>query len=346
MSVLTARLEVATSYELGEAITVNCQMRNNSNIDVRVLRWNTPLEGLFSDCLRVTFGDNEVEYDGPFAKRVEPSPESYVLISAGKTVSVSFDLEQAYPIRESGRYSVQVRARIEDIVFLDLDAFEVRIMGVSGATVDVDVEWGGAVEFSVSGNPALRKPTEGEIWRERYDYKHPVSPTASSEVALDPIVEGGTPKLRQIVIDAHKRCFSLCEYSLAILSNDGRYSKWFGKFAVPNFAIVKKTFTAMRNRMTATRFTYVIESPHCRDDFHAVTFAHSSSIGICRLFWKDDPLAGPNSQWGIVLHEHSHATASTQDFAKNPNSCKQLAIIDPGRSIKNAASFQFFSEGV
>jgi peptidyl-Lys metalloendopeptidase len=49
-----------------------------------------------------------------------------------------------------------------------------------------------------------------------------------------------------------------------------------------------------------------------------------------------------------MVHEHSHASANTDDLAygqDGPDGCKQLAISNPAKAIKNADSHEYYAKG-
>jgi peptidyl-Lys metalloendopeptidase len=45
------------------------------------------------------------------------------------------------------------------------------------------------------------------------------------------------------------------------------------------------------------------------------------------------------------VHEHSHASALTEDTAYGEEDCMMLAVKKPGKAIRNADSHEFFAKG-
>ena len=83
--VLKGKLVASDVYDSAEPIKLRFDLTNSGAEDLYVLKWNTPLEGLNSDCLKVIRGENnKVAYDGPMIKRGSPGPEDYVLVPAGE----------------------------------------------------------------------------------------------------------------------------------------------------------------------------------------------------------------------------------------------------------------------
>lgn len=105
---LYARLETPQSLPMGEPVKVQFFLVNDSDEDLYVLNWFTPLEGLGGDIFRVRRDGETVPYQGPLAERAEPTPEAYTLIEAGETVWVEADLTRtrAYDFSVPGNYTI------------------------------------------------------------------------------------------------------------------------------------------------------------------------------------------------------------------------------------------------
>jgi hypothetical protein len=103
---LRARLEAPSSLDLGEPLTVRFFLANETENDLYILNWFTPLEGLGGDIFRVTRDGQRVSYQGPLASRGDPTPEAYTLIKAGGTASAEVDLSLAYDFSTPGNYTI------------------------------------------------------------------------------------------------------------------------------------------------------------------------------------------------------------------------------------------------
>ncbi len=106
---LRARLEIPQTLPLGEPVKVQFHLVNDSNEDLYVLNWFTPLEGLGGDIFLVRRDGRTVRYQGPLAERAEPSPEAYSLIAAGEAVWAEVDLTRAraYDFSVPGNYTIR-----------------------------------------------------------------------------------------------------------------------------------------------------------------------------------------------------------------------------------------------
>jgi hypothetical protein len=105
----TELLATQQQYKLGEPIeltfAVTCKTKS-----AKFCRYMTPLEGFSGNILEVkdAAGQN-VEYIGPSKKRGKPGPEDYITLTGGNSTKATFDLQNFYPIKASGQYSVKFR---------------------------------------------------------------------------------------------------------------------------------------------------------------------------------------------------------------------------------------------
>jgi hypothetical protein len=104
---LRARLEAPSSLPLGEPVKVRFFLANETESDLYILNWFTPLEGLGGDIFRVTRDGQRIRYQGPLASRGDPTPEAYTLIKARDAVSAEVDLSLAYDFSRAGSYTIE-----------------------------------------------------------------------------------------------------------------------------------------------------------------------------------------------------------------------------------------------
>ncbi|CAM4202871.1 hypothetical protein SHAQ108633_18860 [Shewanella aquimarina] len=75
-----------------------------------LLSWHTPFDAWFSEFLTLTDLSNQqkLDYQGALAKRGEPLDDDYLLLPAGKSLTVSLALAQAFEI-PPGRYRAALK---------------------------------------------------------------------------------------------------------------------------------------------------------------------------------------------------------------------------------------------
>ncbi|MDE3250368.1 MAG: hypothetical protein KGO82_17025, partial [Bacteroidota bacterium] len=115
MDTIATRVYSLQQYQGEEAPEVIFELTNQSDKTVYVLTWNTPLEGLLSDCLEVKKNNEPVPYDGLFFKRAEPSSDNFVAIQPGQSLHKKIDVGEAYDVSGEGR--VEVAFKKENLVY-------------------------------------------------------------------------------------------------------------------------------------------------------------------------------------------------------------------------------------
>lgn len=104
---LRARLEIPHTLPLGEPVKVQFHLVNDSNEDLYVLNWFTPLEGIGGEIFHVKRDGEIVPYQGILASRDDPGPESYTLLEPRGMASAEVDLAEAFDFSRPGIYTIE-----------------------------------------------------------------------------------------------------------------------------------------------------------------------------------------------------------------------------------------------
>jgi hypothetical protein len=117
MSSVPTTAKPALSCRLGAQApaSLRFELANGSGSALRVLKWNTPLEGWKGTVLRVTRNGEELQYQGPMLKRGDPQGDAYVEIPAGGKVDATVDLADVYDMSRPGTYKVEVDGDLIDV---------------------------------------------------------------------------------------------------------------------------------------------------------------------------------------------------------------------------------------
>jgi peptidyl-Lys metalloendopeptidase len=108
---------VAPSLRSGEPVEVRFQLTNRTEQPLFVLSWRTPLEGrLLGNDFKVTREGTEIPYQGPMAKRGNPSAESYQSLAPGASVDAKVELSLAYDMKQPGRYRIEYPGPLLDVI--------------------------------------------------------------------------------------------------------------------------------------------------------------------------------------------------------------------------------------
>jgi len=106
----------------GQPIELSFVLRNTGPAPIWVLRWQTPLEDLRGDVLRIVGPDGKtLAYQGPMVKRGDPTPDEYVRLESGAATERVVDAATAYPFTAPGTYSVSFTRGLADVVTRESD---------------------------------------------------------------------------------------------------------------------------------------------------------------------------------------------------------------------------------
>jgi peptidyl-Lys metalloendopeptidase len=351
MALFQASIFSESTYSSDQPVKTTFRLTNHSQETMRVLKWFTPLEGMWSDCLLVIRNGERVPYDGRLAKRGTPASEDYVTLGTGEFVEETVAIDEAYQVSDPGVYNVSVDTEIHAVAVAELNKF---------AAMTADTREAEAAMFK----RALRQPvpnaatnfvvndtggrltTEGERARKRQKaggsslemFK------VASGTALKPQFNGGDATKRTDAEKAHFEGYKLAQNALSALKNDNVYAEWFGTHSQSRFQAVHDHYSNIVNDMEQKIYTYDLTLKGCRPGVYAYTYKNSTTIWLCDQFWAS-PMTGTDSKAGTIVHEHSHASSGTDDLAYGQANCRQLAINDPDKAIRNADSHEYYAQG-
>jgi peptidyl-Lys metalloendopeptidase len=338
---IDGRQKSSTPFELTFEISNTCDE------DVHVLKRCTPLEGLMSDCFEITRDGVPVPYDGPLLKRTPASKKEYISLKAGESIEHSVDLSTCYQVSTPGKYEVRFRGTIHDVQAKSSYRKKKKIKSEDRSPMQLKVR---SKKFTVRVGGRGRA-TSGEVARS-IDESERLKPRKKSKkkkvsrrrsTAMDPVLVGGTTARKDATRTAHQAGFALAAESLSSLANDDRYKEWFGRHTATRFRKVKQVYTETRDGMKDVEFTYQLDpGTHCSSTTYAYTYHDSTTIWLCQVFW-DSSATGTDSKAETILHEHTHATAKTDDHEYGQDECRQLAINDPATAIDNADNFAYYT---
>ena len=114
---LDCPLSVAPSPVSGEPVRLRFSLANRSRQPLALLTWGTPFEGWWSPFVALHFGDQELPYQGPMAKRGEPGSDEVLRIPPGHSRRAEVDLAQAFDLSRPGTYRVAPNIHLHDHEF-------------------------------------------------------------------------------------------------------------------------------------------------------------------------------------------------------------------------------------
>src|SRR5215510_10232147 len=141
------------SFKTHQGVPLKVVLTNTGKEDMSVLVWNTPLDGLVTDCLDVKVKGKKVPYDGPIFKRRAPTAKDYITIKAGKSVEGEFMVSDGYNTSLPGTYNVKLKNPVPDVVPKSANLLTAM---KAGAHVRKPVAVRSATSFKVEKGPGKR----------------------------------------------------------------------------------------------------------------------------------------------------------------------------------------------
>jgi peptidyl-Lys metalloendopeptidase len=351
MAIFQASLFSESTYSSDDQVQTTFQLTNHSEESMRVLKWFTPLEGMWSDCLLVIRDGERVLYDGPLAKRGNPTSDDYVTLGPGESIERKVEIAEAYRVSDPGIYNVSVDAEIQAVPVGEMNRFATAVRDLQEPeammfkrVVRQPVP-NAATNFMVR-DAGRRSETAGERVRSKQragGHDLTMFKRAAGTV-LKPQFNGGDASKQADAEKAHTQGYKLAQKALAALKNDTVYAEWFGTYNTSRFNSVTANYTKITTDMEQKVFTYDLTLQGCQSGVYAYTYKNSTTIWLCDQFWAA-PMTGTDSKAGTIVHEHSHASAGTDDLTYGQANCRQLAITDPDKSIRNADSHEYYAKG-
>lgn len=323
------------------AAKLTFEITNKSSGDIFVLKRHTPLEGLRSDCLIVKFKGKKLPYDGYLLKRDLLTRKDFVLVHTKQTLSVPINAGMAYDVSKAGVY--QIKFNRKNLFILPGETKREEFSKKRNITRSFTINNSGHT-FRIDKSKSVCT-TIGATMRKKNKASLVSREFLEVSALQQPVINGGTPEQKRMVEAAHQRGYEFAITAANEVNDDENYNLWFGAFTSPRSSIVKENYEKIKSKMETAVFTYELESNKCSSNVFAVTSHGSTTICICKRFWKA-PTTGLNSQAGTMVHEHSHATASTSDLEDGIDSCQKLARTDPGGATLNADNYEYFSESL
>lgn len=351
MALFQASIFSESKYSSDQPVTTTFRLTNLSQDTMRVLKWFTPLEGLWSDCLLVIRDGQRVLYDGPLAKRGTPTAEDFITLAPGESAEQELAVYEAYQVSTPGTYNLSVESEVQSVPAEDFRTLATETFDRQKAEAALfksavrEPIPHAATNFVVTGSgPSIE--TAGQRVRKDLSARMLNAPTPKMKVgtALAPTFNGGTPAQQSEAQDSHFEGYKLAQAALAALTNDNAYAEWFGTYSQARFQAVQSHYSKIISDMEQKQFTYDLTLTGCKSGVYAYTYKNSTTIWTCDQFWAS-PLTGTDSKAGTIVHEHSHASAGTDDLAYGQGGCRQLAINAPDKAIRNADSHEYYAKG-
>jgi hypothetical protein len=115
---LSAVITLPEQVQVGEDINLKFTLTNSSETPIYVLKWYTPLEGIYGEIFRVYYKGRAIQYLGIQASRGAPIADDYVYLEPGGSATAVVDLATSYDFSKAGTYRIAFASpRISHVVY-------------------------------------------------------------------------------------------------------------------------------------------------------------------------------------------------------------------------------------
>lgn len=302
-------------------VVVNFTMTNESDQKLRILRWETPFDGIEANLFEVARNGDLVPYLGRVYKRGTPQASDYIMLMPGESLSARVELSAYYEMGYGGEYLISFRGESFDHAPHQRLRSEILDLRSNQVVVWIDGE-----------DAPLFAPTAIER-------KKPGSGGGT----------GGCSNQQQNKISsALAAAQGIAANAASYLSgsqnpSSQRYTEWFGNFSSQNWNTVESNFQAISDALDNENIEFDCT---CNQNYFAYVYpSQPYKIYLCRVFWRA-PTNGTDSKAGTIVHEVSHfnVVAGTDDVTYGQASCRNLADTSPNQAVRNADSHEYFAE--
>jgi len=332
---LSSKIQVEkASLGVSDDVFVRFTLRNESNEDLYVLSWQTPLRGVEENIFEVRRDGQPVGYIGRLYKWATPRPEDFIRIPAGRSVSARVELSSVYDISRSGEYSIQYRVPVREAL---------RATGAQVAAAQLGHIESNVLALSIERDPrlAVQAPVQVEAGEPNLIFDGYRTPS---------FVSCSTTR-QSSLITALSNAQTISQKARDYLNNvpstsrptDAAYRTWFGSYTSSRYSTVQSHFSNIYSSFVNQTYTF---NCSCTSSAYAYVYANQPyRVYLCNAFWNA-PSLGIDSKAGTLVHEASHFTVlgGTQDYAYGTSAAQSLAISSPSQAVMNADNHEYFAE--
>ena len=293
-------------------------LKNNSQQNIKILKWNTPLEEeINSDIFKIYKNNKEIPYIGRHIKRVQPTQKDFLIFEAGEEYQSWIDLPLYYKMTTEGNYTISYNSPF-------------TILTESKKHKLTKEEFSQQNTLTISFISSLKKEVSRKI---NADFE------GCSENRIDILNNSQTEaiKIAKKALDAMN--------SASQNTTAPRYTTWFGEATSSRQALVTSHFDKIYNALDTKKLKF--DCSTCSEDgvFGYVYTNQPYEVYLCGAFWSAN-INGTDSQAGTLIHELSHfiIIAGTDDHVYGQDDAKSLAQTKPDSAVDNADNHEYFAE--
>lgn len=314
-----------------QRVTVRLTFKNNSDQDLYLLAYETPLRGIERDIFVVELDGERMPYTGIVAFRAAPTKEDWIQLAPGTQISEVIDISGAYDTRRPGTYKVRYNA-VQQIPAgvlpaASLQSSEVTSLyagkGVSSDTIAVTISGTPEKEADSFIKPDVAPDSESA---DKFEW-----PTATFGCQSPSVITSAQSAARSRALRAYNNATSFNSW----------YQTWFGNSS-SSVSTVRARFSNAYNRLGQNVDYYCgTYAPYCSAGVVAYTYKTTSNrVYLCSAFWTY------SNQGHVIGHEsyHWNTVAGADDVTYGSSQCQSLARSRPNDALRNADNYAYAAD--
>lgn len=318
-------------------ISCTFEFTNNGQEGHCLLKLNTPLEGLTSPFITVSYDGAPLKYQGIDYYRFPPERHDFVYLSVGESVTATVHINDMFNFHSEGVYEIQYTH--------PLWYFPKKKMGYHIGEIK-------AIKSVLSNDPIHIKINNVEELS--YDL---VKKELFQDEGVDFEVRDcgmvtlykGSDEERNSVLSVQKRLCSQLKKTRSDIVNNELYLVWFGEYNEDRSNKVREIFQNIIDGLSSDGITYDLNGDQCTPSVPAYTLTNvPSTVYLCPVFHQfvttmDCTNIGTPSKESIILHKLSQVFGSTQDYnVYGQDNNKELAVTSPEAAVTHSDSYECY----
>ena len=316
-------------------VACSFEFTNVADEDLYILKYDTPLEGLFSPFVAVYQEGHHVQYKGLIGYRLSPRKQDFQLLKAGQSISATVQISDAFTFSSDGLYSIYYDKPLKFVMQDDLN--------LHGSVSKVhEAEVSKFVFIYLEGTRSLIRPTPPKAEPAKPDETVYIASCSSASYI------GGTKSQKDDTTEAHKLLCNKMQKAKDNVGNNSLTIEWFGAYDSTRANTVKNVYQNTKNYLSNNVVTYDFTNGLtlcAARNWMAYTSHGSKTVYLCGPHGYDraTKLCSTTaiSKEDTLVHEWTHASVGTKDYKYGTSDCKQLAKNDPAKAINNADNYAF-----
>ncbi|MBN1210283.1 MAG: peptidase M35 [Myxococcaceae bacterium] len=303
---VTATLSVEkASFSASESALVTITLHNEGRHAVKLLRWETAVDGLEEPLLQVMRDGEPVAYEGPHFKRAAARAEDFLVLTPGERLTSTVDLAEFYDLSKSGSYTLRY-----DVAPGDSRAH--------------------ALTVSIEGRASGNAQAPGDV-------------TTLGSVAFSKCDATQQSTILQAVSASSAMANDSATYLNGTPSGTPRYTTWFGAYSSSGWSTAKSHFTAIKDALDTKPLTF--DCGCKKSYYAYVYPNQPYKVFLCRVFWSAPMTGTDSKGGTIIHElSHFTVVAGTDDWVYGQSGAKSLASSDPTKALNNADNHEYFAE--